>query len=157
MKRLFAFLLFVLLTLTVTMGLSEEEKRLEIQERVEKAARLIEENGPEIFSLFYDRDGEFFIGEEYIFIYDDSGTNLVNAGNPTVFEGRNLISLKDQNGLYMIVRIFEVALNQGGGWLDFYWPLPDGGPATFKSAYVMSATHGELTYVLGMGYYKQEQ
>ncbi|MDD3681217.1 MULTISPECIES: cache domain-containing protein [unclassified Mesotoga] len=157
MKRLFAFLLFVLLTLTVTMGLSEEEKRLEIQERVEKAARLIEENGPEIFSLFYDRDGEFFIGEEYIFIYDDSGTNLVNAGNPTVFEGRNLISLKDKNGLYMIVRIFEVALNQGGGWLDFYWPLPDGGPATFKSAYVMSATHGELTYVLGMGYYKQEQ
>jgi len=139
------------------MGLSEEEKRLEIQERVEKAARLIEENGPEIFSLFYDRDGEFFIGEEYIFIYDDSGTNLVNAGNPTVFEGRNLISLKDKNGLYMIVRIFEVALNQGGGWLDFYWPLPDGGPATFKSAYVMSATHGELTYVLGMGYYKQEQ
>jgi len=157
LKRLFAFLLFVLLTLTVTMGLSEEEKRLEIQERVEKAARLIEENGPEIFSLFYDRDGEFFIGEEYIFIYDDSGTNLVNAGNPTVFEGRNLISLKDKNGLYMIVRIFEVALNQGGGWLDFYWPLPDGGPATFKSAYVMSATHGELTYVLGMGYYKQEQ
>lgn len=157
MKRLFAFLLFVLLTLTVTMGLSEEEKRLEIQERVEKAARLIEENGPEIFPLFYDRDGEFFIGEEYIFIYDDSGTNLVNAGNPTVFEGRNLISLKDQNGLYMIVRIFEVALNQGGGWLDFYWPLPDGGPATFKSAYVMSTTHGELTYVLGMGYYKQEQ
>lgn len=157
MKRLFAFLLFVLLTLTVTMGLSEEEKRLEIQERVEKAARLIEENGPEIFSLFYDRDGEFFIGEEYIFIYDDSGTNLVNAGNPTVFEGRNLISLKDKNGLYMIVRIFEIALNQGGGWLDFYWPLPDGGPATFKSAYVMSATHGELTYVLGMGYYKQEQ
>lgn len=157
MKRLFAFLLFVLLTLTVTLGLSEEEKRLEIQERVEKAARLIEENGPEIFSLFYDRDGEFFIGEEYIFIYDDSGTNLVNAGNPTVFEGRNLISLKDKNGLYMIVRIFEVALNQGGGWLDFYWPLPDGGPATFKSAYVMSATHGELTYVLGMGYYKQEQ
>ena len=157
MKRLFTFLLFVLLTLTVTMGLSEEEKRLEIQERVEKAARLIEENGPEIFSLFYDRDGEFFIGEEYIFIYDDSGTNLVNAGNPTVFEGRNLISLKDKNGLYMIVRIFEVALNQGGGWLDFYWPLPDGGPATFKSAYVMSATHGELTYVLGMGYYKQEQ
>ena len=157
MKRLFTFLLFVLLTLTVTMGLSEEEKRLEIQERVEKAARLIEENGPEIFSLFYDRDGEFFIGEEYIFIYDDSGTNLVNAGNPTVFEGRNLISLKDKNGLYMIVRIFEIALNQGGGWLDFYWPLPDGGPATFKSAYVMSATHGELTYVLGMGYYKQEQ
>jgi len=139
------------------MGMSEEEKRLEIQERVETAAGLIEENGTGVFPLFYDRDGEFFIGEEYIFVYNDSGTNLVNAGNPTVFEGKNLISLKDKNGLYMIVRIFEIALNQGGGWLDFYWPLPDGGPATFKSAYVTSATHDGNTYVLGMGYYKKDQ
>lgn len=157
MKRLFAVLLLVLLTLTVAMGISEEGKRLEIQERVEKAARPIEENGTSIFPLFYDRDGEFFIGEEYIFVYNDSETNLVNAGNPTVFEGKNLISLKDKNGLYMIVRIFEIALNQGGGWLDFYWPLPDGGPATFKSAYVTSATHDGNTYVPGMGYYKQDQ
>jgi len=157
LKNLFLTFLIVLLTFTIALGMSEEEKRLEIQARVEKAAGLIEENGPEIFPLFYDRNSQFFTGEEYIFIYDDSGTNLVNAGNPTVFEGRNLISLKDKNGLYMIVRIFEVALNQGGGWVDFFWPLPDGGPATFKSAYVMSATHGELTYVIGMGYYKQEQ
>lgn len=101
MKRLFAVLFAVLLTLTVAIGMSQEEKRLEIQERVEKAAGLIEENGTGIFLLFYDRDGEFFIGEEYIFVHNDSETNLVNAGNPTVFEGKNLISLKDKNGLYM--------------------------------------------------------
>ena len=101
MKRLFAVLLLVLLTLTVAIGMSEEGKRLEIQEIVEKAAGPIEENGTSVFPLFYDRDGEFFIGEEYIFVYNDSETNLVNAGNPTVFEGKNLISLKGKNGLYM--------------------------------------------------------
>ncbi|HNS35995.1 MULTISPECIES: cache domain-containing protein [unclassified Mesotoga] len=101
MKRLFAVLFVVLLTLTVAIGMNEEEKRLEIQEIVEKAARPIEENGTSVFPLFYDRDGEFFIGEEYIFVYNDSETNLVNAGNPTVFEGKNLISLKGKNGLYM--------------------------------------------------------
>ncbi|TLP44933.1 HAMP domain-containing protein [Cohaesibacter sp. CAU 1516] len=61
-------------------------------------------------------------GTGYVFVYDWDGTCVVLPTNKSL-EGKNLIGLKDDNGIQIVAGLIEQAKN-GGGALDYIWPKP---------------------------------
>lgn len=61
-------------------------------------------------------------GTGYIFVYDWEGNCLVLPTNKSLV-GKNLINLKDDNGVQIVAGLINQAKN-GGGSLDYIWPKP---------------------------------
>jgi signal transduction histidine kinase len=91
---------------------------------------------------FHDRD-------LYPFIYDLKGVNVAHGARPALV-GKNLISLKDQNGVYLIQEMIALAKGPGSGWVDYKWPNPITDKIEDKSSYVEKM--GD--YFVGVGIYR---
>ncbi len=79
-------------------------------------------------SEFHDRD-------LYAFIYDMQGICLANGSRPALV-GKNLISLKDQDGKFLIQQMVAIAAGPGSGWLSYKWPSPVTNKIEDRSAYI---------------------
>lgn len=90
---------------------------------------------------FHDRD-------LYPFVYDMEGVNVAHGARPALI-GRNLISLKDQGGKYLIREMIEMANGPGSGWIDYKWPHPTTDKIEDKSSYIEKI--GD--YFVGVGIY----
>jgi cytochrome c len=88
---------------------------------------------------FHDRD-------LYPFIYDLNGLNVAHGARP-VLVGKNLISLKDQDGKYLIQELIAIAKNPGSGWINYKWPNPLTNKIEDKTSYIERM--GD--YVVGVG------
>jgi len=116
----------------------------------ERAAAHIKQVGEEkAFVDFTRRDGGFIDGELYVFCYDNKGLNKAHGGNPA-FVGRNLLHIKDPDGVEPNALIVKKGFEQGSGWVDFKWPNPVTKRIESKSAYVIHTND----VVCGVGYYK---
>jgi cytochrome c len=93
---------------------------------------------------------EFHDGDLYPFIYDRDGVCLANGMRP-VLVGKNLISIKDQDGKYLIQEMETIAFGPGSGWLSYKWPSPVSNKIEDRGAYVERM--GD--YFVGVGYDKQ--
>ena len=91
---------------------------------------------------FHDRD-------LYPFIYDLKGVNVAHGARPALV-GKNLISLKDQNGVYLIQEMIAIAKGPGNGWVDYKWPNPITDKIEDKSSYIEKM--GD--YFVGVGVYR---
>ncbi len=91
---------------------------------------------------FHDRD-------LYPFIYDLKGLNVAHGARPALV-GKNLISLKDQNGTYLIQEMIAIAKGPGKGWVDYKWPNPLTNKIEDKSSYIERM--GD--YFVGVGVYR---
>ena len=91
---------------------------------------------------FHDRD-------LYPFIYDLKGVNVAHGARPALI-GKNLISLKDQNGVYLIQEMISLAKGPGNGWVDYKWPNPITDKIEDKSSYIEKM--GD--YFVGVGVYR---
>ncbi len=91
---------------------------------------------------FHDRD-------LYPFIYDLKGLNVAHGARPALV-GKNLISLKDQNGTYLIQEMIAIAKGPGKGWVDYKWPNPITNKIEDKSSYIERM--GD--YFVGVGIYR---
>lgn len=92
---------------------------------------------------FHDRD-------LYPFIYDLNGLNVAHGARPVLI-GKNLISLRDQDGRYLIQGIIEIAKGPGRGWVDYKWPNAITNKIEDKTSYVERM--GD--YVVGVGARRQ--
>ncbi|WP_162913293.1 cache domain-containing protein [Rhodospirillaceae bacterium SYSU D60014] len=102
------------------------------------------------FADFSRKDGGFVDGELYMFCYEKDGTNVAHGGNPA-FVGKNLLDVKDPDGVQVNAEIIKLGMSQGTGWLDFKWPNPVSKKVEAKSAYVMKV---DDKTVCGSGYFK---
>ena len=93
-------------------------------------------------AAFHDRD-------LYAFVYDLNGLNVAHGARPALV-GKNLISLKDQNGTYIIQEMIALAKGPGSGWVDYKWPNPITNKIEDKSSYVEKM--GD--YFVGVGVYR---
>jgi signal transduction histidine kinase len=93
-------------------------------------------------AAFHDRD-------LYAFVYDLNGVNVAHGARPALI-GKNLISLKDQNGTYLIQEMIALAKGPGSGWVDYKWPNPITNKIEDKSSYVEKM--GD--YFVGVGVYR---
>jgi polar amino acid transport system substrate-binding protein len=124
MKRKIAFML-VFLALGGGAAYSETKptSKYELAAFVERAVNYARVNGKATaLREFMNPNGQFVKGELYIFAYDFQGTVLANGGQPELV-GKNLIDMKDGNGVEVIKQLIKLA-QQGGGWLRYLWPNP---------------------------------
>ena len=91
---------------------------------------------------FHDRD-------LYPFIYDLTGLCVAHGARPALV-GKNLISLKDQDGKHLIRDMITLATTSGSGWVDYKWPNPITNKIEDKSSYIEKL--GD--YFVGVGVYR---
>jgi cytochrome c len=113
------------------------------------AAHILEVGEEKAFADFTRRDELFHDGELYVFCYDSKGRNMAHGGNPA-FVGRNLLHIKDPDGVEPNLLIVRKGFEEGRGWVDFKWPNPVTKRIENKSAYVIRTND----VVCGVGYYK---
>ena len=123
-------------------------------EAVAMVKRVIErfaQSGPEATFKAVNDKGEpaFHDRDLYPFIYDLRGVNVAHGARPALV-GKNLISLKDQNGVYLIQEMIALAKGPGSGWVDYKWPNPITDKIEDKSSYVERM--GD--YLVGVGVYR---
>jgi cytochrome c len=97
---------------------------------------------------------EFHYRDLYPFIYfrggDKKGLCVAHGARPALI-GKNLLGLKDQDGIYLIQTLADVANGPGSGWLDYKWPNPVTNKIEDKLSYVEKM--GD--YFVGVGVYRQ--
>jgi cytochrome c len=124
--------------------------RADVQSFVDKAVEYARANGKEAaLAAFTAPGGEFHQGELYIYAYDFTGTVIAHGGDKTLV-GKNLIDMKDTNGVMVIQELVSLA-KTGDGWLYYTWPNPaNGNKQEPKLGYVVKV---DDTWFLGSGTY----
>lgn len=131
-----------------------DAKADEVVAFVKKAVAHVNTVGEEkAFADFSDKSSpEWIKGELYIFCHDmANGTNVAHGGNPAL-RGKNILGLKDPDGLMVNQLIFDkMKTNNGTGWVDYKWPNPTTNKVEPKAIYSEVV---KAHYVCGSGYYK---
>lgn len=117
---------------------------------VKKAAVHLKKEGKDkAFAEFSDPNGKFVKGDLYVMVMDLQGTNKAHGGNPKLI-GKNLLEIKDANGVYIVKRFIEVANGKGTGWVDYLWPNTVTKVVEQKSTYIEKVDD----LLVGVGIYK---
>jgi len=124
--------------------------KADVQDFVEAAAQFARVNGKDAaLKTFTEAGGPFHQGELYIYAYDFSGTVIAHGGDKTLV-GKNLIKMKDPNGVMVIKELVKTA-KKGNGWVQYTWANPaNGNKQEAKLGYVVKI---DDTWFLGSGMY----
>ena len=130
---------------------SEFGTREEAVAMVKRVQEKFRKDGPEAtFKAVTDPStAEFHDRDLYPFVYDLTGLNVAHGARPALV-GKNLISLKDQDGKHLIRDMITIATTSGSGWIDYKWPNPITNKIEDKSSYVEKL--GD--YFVGVGVYR---
>jgi signal transduction histidine kinase len=123
-----------------------------IEDVVNRASALVENDGPAAFTALRDKTGPFLFMDTYVFVERTDGTELVNPGQPSL-EGKNLLEVKDLNGKLLVRDYIAEAEEKGSAWVDYYWYKPGDNMPARKRAYVKQVRSGGTTYIVGSGFY----
>ena len=93
-------------------------------------------------NMEYGQDG-------YFFIYNYDGVNIAHPRKPDL-EGKNLFTLKDERGNFMIQDLITQA-KLGGGYTRYLWDKPSGGKSIEKLGYAIALDRWE--WMIGTGIY----
>ena len=150
MHRLAAVLVAMLLAVHPT-GATEFGTREEAVAMVKRVQKMFAEAGAAAtFKAVDDRSNPAFHDRDlYPFIYDLDGVCVSHGARPALI-GKNLISLKDQNGVYLIQEMIALAKGPGNGWVDYKWPNPISNKIEDKASYVEKM--GD--FFVGVGVYR---
>ena len=90
----------------------------------------------------------------YFFIYDMKGTNILLPPAPK-YEGKNMISLQDKKGFYMIQESIHIAKTKNEGYIKWYWYKPNDNITMYeKIGYIKYLK--ELDIFIGIGEYFED-
>ena len=90
-----------------------------------------------------------YAGTEYIFANTVDGNTVVNGGKPEV-EGKNLIDVKDPNGVFLIRELIAAA-QRGGDFVSYAWPKPGAAAPSPKLGYGLLSP--DWKWMVGTGIY----
>jgi signal transduction histidine kinase len=127
-----------------------------IEDVVNRAAALVEKNGKGAFDQLRDKKGTFYFMDTYVFVQSPDGTELVNPAQPSL-EGKNLMDLKDLQGKEVVKEEIAAAMKDGSAWLEHYWYRPGDNAPALKQTYVRKVEHGGETYIVGSGFYGENE
>jgi cytochrome c len=150
MYRLAAALVALLLAIHPASA-AEFGTRDEAIAMVKRAQKMFTASGTEAtFKAIDDKSNPAFHDRDlYVFVYDLNGTCVSHGARPALI-GKHLISLKDQNGVYIIQEMIALAKGPGNGWVDYKWPNPLTNKIEDKASYVEKM--GD--YFVGVGVYR---
>ena len=88
------------------------------------------------FSTPEAEGGKFIDRELYIFVYDTRGNMYaIGNGNAKKMVGKNLIDLRDADGVYLVKGLIQATEKTGKGWFDYRFPNPVTKVIEAKSGY----------------------
>ncbi|HEY1545261.1 MAG TPA: cache domain-containing protein [Xanthobacteraceae bacterium] len=150
MRRL-ASALVVMLLVVYPAGAAEFGTRVEAVAMVKRVQKMFAEAGAAAtFKAVDDRSNPAFHDRDlYPFVYDLHGVCVSHGARPALI-GKNLISLKDQNGVYLIQEMIALAKGPGNGWVDYKWPNPLSNKIEDKASYIEKMG----AYFVGVGIYR---
>lgn len=123
--------------------------RTEAVAMVKRVHVKFQSEGPDAtFKAVMDNSNKEFRDRDlYPFIYTLEGVIVATGSGRTALVGKSLMSIKDQDGKYLVREMIEMAKRQGNGWIDYKWPNPATNKIESKSSYI------ELmgSYVVGVG------
>lgn len=124
--------------------------REEAQALVEKAAALIASDGQDkAFAVIDNPSGPFVDGDLYVFVTSFEGVTLAHGLNKALI-GKNLLHVKDADGMLFVQAMIDLAKAKGEGWVDYKWPNPTSKKIEDKSSFIKRV--GDT--VVGCGVYK---
>jgi signal transduction histidine kinase len=128
-------------------------ERMFVVEQVDDAAALLRDKGEEAFPVLRDEASGFLFYDSYVFVMDESGVHLVNAGFPQR-EGQNMLDFADEDGKVVGREMQALLETKEAGWVEYMWPRPGDEPASRKASYVRKVTMPDgRTVVVGAGLY----
>jgi len=126
-------------------GSQEEAKAL-----LDKAIAHVNDIGTDkAFADFSRADGGYVDRDLYVYCFDMEGKALAHGGNPALI-GKNLMEMKDPDGVQPVKESIRILGATNAGTLDFKWPNPISKKIEAKSAYISKAKNDWC----GVGYYK---
>lgn len=149
---------FLILTLLIfTSGTSvfaENATRDECVAKVQKAVKIAVEQGKDAaLQAVGDKAGGFVWKDSYVFgTTADEAVTVAHPIKPGLV-GKNLLHVKDVNGVLLFAEIAKVASSDAGkGWVDYMWPKPGEKKPSQKHTYVERVPSMNLAF--GAGYYE---
>ena len=121
---------------------------------VKSGAGLIAQEGEKAFGTFRQKDGKWFKGNRYLFVWDLNGLRYVYPPDRKG-EGKNVRGIKDLDGKPIGELFIQLASSpKGKGWVHYRWPKPGELTPIWKSTYVMKAkSPSGKEYLIGSGAY----
>jgi cytochrome c len=142
-------LLFALCTAPLSFA-GEIATREEAVAMVKRVQERFKKSGPEAtFAAVTGRDPAFHDRDLYPFIYRLDGLNVAHGARPALV-GKNLLNLKDPDGVHLIRVMIQIANEKGSGWVSYKWPNPITNVIEDKASYVEKM--GD--YFVGVGVYR---
>ena len=133
----------------------QSEKARHIVSLVDKAARLIQEQGrAAAFAEFRKKGTIWFTGDIYIFADDMAGNVLLNPAFPQ-HEGKNVTDQKDANGKLLQRAMVDLLKEKEAGWVDYMWPRPGRTKPSLKWGYVRRVDLDGVPGLVGAGFYPE--
>ncbi len=126
-------------------GTKEEAKGL-----LDRAIAHVNEVGIDsAFADFSRKDGGYVDRDLYVYCFDMEGKAMAHGGNPGLI-GKNLMEMKDPDGVQPVKESIRILQAAAEGTLDFKWPNPVSKKIEAKSAFLSRAKEDWC----GVGYYK---
>lgn len=151
MKTLIKYLMLVVtaLMLSSTAWAADKGTADEAMAMVKKAVAYVKANGKDkAFAEFSNQKGAFVDRDLYVMVYDMEGNNKAHGSNPKLI-GKNLLEIKDADGVFIVKGLIDTA-KKGGGWFDYKWPNATTKAVEPKSTYVEKVED----VLIGVGIYK---
>lgn len=133
---------------SATQGTADEAKAM-----VNKAIAEIHAKGKDAaFKEFDDpANKEFHDRDLYVFVIalNGKGTFVAHGTKPALI-GKDMMGLKDPDGVPLVANFVKMVEDKGEGWVDYKWPHPETKKNTPKSSFVKK--DGDV--LVGVGIYK---
>ena len=114
-----------------------------------RAANYLRSEGrKKAFAAFDQQGGPFHDRDLYVFVVDDSGTNVAQGFQREKWIGKNLINFEDPDGKRFVREFLAV---KDEGWVDYKIENPLTHKVEEKTSYVVRVG----MYVVGVGAYEQ--
>lgn len=82
-----------------------------------------------------DNDKQFHNKGLYVGVVDMQGTTLAHGVSPGLIN-KNIIDMKDPDGVFLVREFVKVAQSGKPGWVDYKWPHPETKKLEQKRTYV---------------------
>lgn len=137
MKKLFSLILFAFLSLALQgfTHAAENSSSDQAKAMVKKVIAYYKANGKDkTFEAVNDTAGPFNERDLYVVAYDLTGTVVAHGANKKLI-GKNIIDLKDSDGVMIMKEQLLAAKGKNAGWVNYKWPHPLTKEMTQKSMY----------------------
>ncbi len=143
-------LLFFYHTASFAENATKEECIVKVQEAVKIA---VDQGADAVLAQVGDAKGSFVWKDSYVFgVSADQAIVTTHPIKPKLV-GKNLLHVKDVNGVLLFAEIAKVASSDSGkGWVDYMWPKPGEKKPSQKHTYVEKVPGQNLAF--GAGYYE---